>query len=164
MKIHIVLPLMLLIFCIASPALALFKNGDTAPDFTARTIDDQEIRLSDLKGKTLLVEYGTTWCPSCNEQAHTIDGMRDLLKELNITYVSVFLADSVDSINEHIKEEGIKAPDQILIDSGEARRNYNIFSIPRLILIDKSFKIVFDAMVLGENELKKQLRTHQKID
>lgn len=160
MKIQLFLLPLLLLLITATPATALLKAGDPAPDFSARTLDDKPIKLSNLKGKALLVEMGTTWCPACNEQAHQIDGMRDFLRSKEITYVSVFLADSADSIRDHLKEEGLKSPDQILIDSGEARRNYGIFSIPRLVLIDKDFNVVFDAMVLSAKEIQKRIEEH----
>lgn len=142
-----------------SPALAQLQAGDTAPDFSARTLEDKSVKLSDLKGQTLLIEMGTTWCPSCNEQAHQIDGLRAFLKEQKVTYVSVFLADSADSIRHHLQEEKLAAPDHILIDSGEARRVYGIFSIPRLVLINKDFRVVFDAMVLDAAEIKQRIKT-----
>lgn len=163
MKLRYVLPLLLLMLCVASPALALFKAGDPAPDFSAQTLDDQSLKLSDLKGKTLLIAFGTTWCPSCNVQAHMLDGMRDRLRELDITYVSVFLGDGADSITEHIKTEGIKDPDQLLIDRGEARRAYNIFSIPRLIMLAPDGNIIFDEMTLEEKELKRRLETYEGL-
>jgi thiol-disulfide isomerase/thioredoxin len=152
-----VLLLTALIFCISAPAYALFKAGDKAPDFSSRTLDDQEIKLSDLKGKTLLIEMGTTWCPSCNELAHQINELRDFLKENEVTFISIYLADSPESIKEHNKDEKLKPADVTLIDDGDARRNYSVFSIPRLLLIDKDFKIVFDEMVLSGSQIKQRI-------
>ena len=149
-----VLMLAVLLFCTSVPAYALFKSGEKAPDFSSRTLENQEIKLSDLKGKTLLIEMGTTWCPSCNEIAHQINELRDFLKENEVTFVSIYLADSPDSIKEHTKDEKLKPADLTLIDDGEARRNYSVFSIPRLLLIDKDFKIVFDEMVLTGSQIK----------
>lgn len=144
---------------IAGPVSAQLPPGETAPDFSARTLDDQEMRLSELKGQPLLIEMGTTWCPSCNEVAHQIDGIRTFLKENKVSYVSVYLADSAESIQEHLAKEKLAAADQTLIDNGEARRVYGVFSIPRLILIDQNFKIVFDEMVLDAAEIKRRIKS-----
>lgn len=164
MKIRFVLLLVAIFFSSANPALALFKAGDSAPDFSGRTLDDQAIKLSELKGKMLLVEMGTTWCPSCNELAQQINGLRDYLKEKGITYVSVYLADSADSIRTHTKDENLKPADSTIIDSGEARRSYNVYSIPRLLLIDEDFKILFDVMVLNGKEIKQRIDRHRATD
>jgi len=164
MKIRYMLMLIAILLCAADPAFALLKAGDQAPDFEGRTLDGQDIKLSDLKGKTLLIEMGTTWCPSCNELAHQIDGLRDYLQEKDVTFVSVYLADSANSIKTHAKDENLKPADSIIIDIGEARRNYSIFSIPRLFLLDQNFKVVFDEMVLNRKEIKQRIDNHRSTD
>jgi peroxiredoxin len=157
MKTRYILLGIAILVCTATPVLAKLQAGDKAPDFNARTMEDTTAKLSDLKGKTLLVEMGTTWCPSCNELAHQINGLRDYLKEKGITYVSVYVADSADSILEHEKDEKLKAADVTLIDDGEARRSYSVFSIPRLLLIDENFNIVFDEMVLTGKQIRQRI-------
>jgi len=144
----------LLALLCSSPVFARLQPGDPAPDFSASTLDDKSVKLSDLKGQVLLVEMGTTWCPSCKELAHQIDSIRAFLKEQKVSYTAVFLSDPADSILSHIKEEKLSMPDQVLIDGGEARSAYGIFSIPRLLLIDRDFNIVFDETVLNADEIK----------
>lgn len=164
MKFRLFLALAGLLLASATPALALLKAGDQAPDFSAHTLDDQAIRLSALKGKMLLIEMGTTWCPSCTEMAHQIDGLRDYLKERGITFVSVYLADSAASIREHAEDENLKPADTTLIDSGEARRNYSVFSIPRLLLVDENLKILFDEMALNGSQIKERIEKYRSND
>ncbi len=162
MKIRIFSTVLIAIcFFIATSAHAFYKAGEAAPDFNARTLDGKTIKLSDLKGKTLLVEMGTTWCPSCHELAKQIEGLRTELKENDIVFVSVYLGDSADSIKSHTKDENLTPADFTIIDSGEARRNYSIYSIPRLLLIDENFKIVFDEMVLSGKQIKQRIEKHR---
>ncbi len=161
MKMYFCVSLLLLSVSLVSPAKAQLKRGDAAPDFSARTLDDEPIKLSDFKGKTLLIEMGTTWCPSCNEQARQIGEIRERLKEIEVIYLTVFLADSAKSVRSHLKIGGLEHPDQVMLDSGEARRNYGVFTIPRVLLIDKSFKVVFDKMVMSKDELLQQIDQHQ---
>ena len=148
--------IILTLLCSAT-AFARLQPGEPAPDFNASTLEGKQVKLSDLKGQALLVEIGTTWCPSCKELAHQIDSIRDFLKEKKVNYTAVFLSDPVDSIREHLKEEKLSLPDRLLIDNGEARRAYNIFSIPRLLLIDPDFTILFDETVLSADEIKRRI-------
>ncbi len=165
MKIRIFSTLLVaMFFCTVTSAHALYKAGETAPDFNARTLDDKTLKLSDLKGKTLLVKMGTTWCPACTELAHQIEGLRTDLKKNDISFVAVYLGDSAKSIRSHTKDEKLTPADFTIIDSGEARRNYSIFSIPRLLLIDKNFKIVFDKMVLSGKQIKQQIEEHRRTE
>ncbi len=157
MKQHFCLIVVLLLIFLGAPALAVVPAGEIAPDFEAVDLQGKVIKLSDFRGQALLIEMGATWCPTCNEQAHQIDSIRPFLSKKGITYMSVFLADSPESVNEYLKNEKLAPPDQILIDSGDARRSYGVFTIPRLILIDREFKIVFDGMTLDAQSLKTKI-------
>ncbi len=157
MKIRFVLLLVVLIISIASPATAVFQPGNKAPDFSGQTLDEQQISISELKGKVLLIEMGTTWCPSCNELAQQINELRNFLKSNKVTFVSVYLADSADSIRAHNKDKNLEPADVTIIDRGEARRNYSVFTIPRLLLIDKDFEIVFDVLTMNGKEIQKRV-------
>ena len=43
--------------------------GAAAPDFLLSTATGQKVRLSDYKGKTVLLEFFATWCPHCQAEA-----------------------------------------------------------------------------------------------
>lgn len=156
MKIRFICTLVLLVFCVV-PAFAQLQAGDPAPDFSARTLQGDMLRLSSLKGQPLLVELGTTWCPGCIELAQQIETIRPFLREQGVSTVTVYLADAADSIRSFLADEKLAAPDQILIDNGEARRAYGVFGIPRLILIDREFKVVFDAMMMDADDIKARI-------
>ena len=70
------------------------KVGDTAPDFTLKNQHGEEIKLSDLHGKKVLVSFHPlAWTPVCEVQMKSLEIKHDLLSKLN----TVPLGMSVDS-------------------------------------------------------------------
>jgi len=158
MKICYLGVLIIILVCVSSAAYAGFKPGDEAPDFNAQTLQGEMVSFSKASQGLRLVEMGTTWCPSCTALAHEIAKIRTFLARNKVATLSVYLTDSAESIRRHLKEEGLKAADQTLIDHGEARKSYAIFSIPRLLLIDGKGKILFDESGLTGDAIKKRIK------
>jgi peroxiredoxin len=75
----------------AQEDMAEVKVGQAAPDFIARDLSGNEVRLSSLIGgrKALLLFYRGGWCPFCNEQLATISRDSQKFQELNATVVAV---------------------------------------------------------------------------
>jgi len=159
MKIRFVLLLLALLALLfsATSAVSALNPGDTAPDFAARTLDGKRVHLRDFEGRKLLLEIGTSWCPSCKQLAHQLDGLRGLLREKDVVHLAVFLGDSAESVAAYFSNEKLEKPDQILIDADSARKAYGVYVIPRLILIDTDFRILFDEFNGHLAALKSQL-------
>ncbi len=49
------------------------EEGKPAPDFTLVDFDDKVVKLSDLKGKPVFIDFWTKWCPFCTEEMPEIE-------------------------------------------------------------------------------------------
>lgn len=132
-------------------------EGGQAPDFSLNDLDGVEVRLSNLRGKIVLLEFWATWCPPCRE---SIPAMNELYKKYNDKGL-VLLGISVDKgqnivedIRAFIREYAIQYP--IVIDSKNVNLLYGVYSIPTLILIDKAGKIVLKNIGFSP-EMEKRL-------
>src|SRR5664279_2729900 len=54
-------------------AAAQVGAGETAPDFTVQTFDGQSVKLSDLHGKVVLVNFWASWCIRCSQEAPDLE-------------------------------------------------------------------------------------------
>jgi peroxiredoxin len=65
---------LLLIGSGAAPAYAIPKVGDLAPDAQLTLIDGSHVRLSDLRGQVVVLNFWATWCVPCRRELPMLDG------------------------------------------------------------------------------------------
>ena len=153
---QITLIILSIILCFPLIAAALQK-GEVFPGFKGETISGAQFELDSLKGEPILLKIGTTWCPTCREQTKTIDGLRDFLTENGIHYVDVFIQESKKKVDKYFIKNDYRLPEITILDKGDISRKLNIYLIPRVILIDRDFKVYRDGDILAEKSLKEQL-------
>lgn len=150
-------PFIFLLLFFALPAFAL-EEGATAPDFEIPNLEGKNVRLSDFRGRIIVLKLATTWCPTCKQQVQEIREAESFLKENNVAVVEVFLQDSAEMIREHVKTSGLTLPHAVLLDNGRAAKAYNVFLIPRLLVIDKNFKIQRDGSLMTARDLTHRIK------
>ncbi len=113
-----------------------------ATDITVVSLDNQQITLSGLKGKVVLLNFWATWCPPCREEIPSMMKLNTLMAGKPFQMVAV----SVDeggkkAVEEFFKNTGYSIP--AYIDStGQVARMYGITGVPETFVIDKNGIIV----------------------
>jgi thiol-disulfide isomerase/thioredoxin len=116
-----------------------FKK-ETAKDFELNTIDGRKVKLSDLKGKVVMVDFWATWCGPCFKSMPTLVKLYEKYKDqgLEILYVSVDEEADRYKIPSVAKEHKLSFP--VLLDEG-AKTLYNVKVFPTTIFIDREGNI-----------------------
>lgn len=128
-----------------SSSVFAIEAGQPAPDFTLPSISGEEVRLSDFEGRLVLLKLGTTWCPTCKQLSGEISRVGDVLAENNVAFLDVFLKDSVAMVEEYLENTANPKNFHALLDDGQVARSYNIYLIPRLLLVDADRVVRFDS-------------------
>ncbi len=116
------------------------KPSSLAPDFTLQTLDGEEITLSKLKGKAILLDFWATWCGPCREAVPHLVELYRSYQDRGLEIIGVNLDKSnPDAVRTYVKAFNIPYP--IVIAPDEVVRNYGVTGLPTTILIDKEGKI-----------------------
>jgi len=133
--------------CAAQPAI----------DFKLPSLEGKDVRLSDFRGKVIILKLATTWCPTCKQQSEEIFTASEFFNKEDLVLVEVFLQDSEKMVRDFLAEKPIPIPFAALIDDGEARKDYNVFLIPRVLLIDRDFNIRRDGNFISSKDLVQEI-------
>ena len=140
--------------------LAILKKsaiGQPMIDFTQGDVDGKPVRLSDFKGKYVLLDFWASWCGPCRAENPNVLKAYNKFKDKNFTVVGVSLDDKADKWKEAIKQDGM--PWMQVSDlkgfRNEVAQQYGIQAIPFSFLIDPQGIII--AKELRGNKLHTQL-------
>lgn len=116
------------------------RPGQPAADFEGERMDGTKLRLSDLRGKVVVVDCWATWCVPCLRMMPLFKQLAEELKGRDVTFLSVCLGVSVeiDRWKAIVNEHGLKG-NVIFIPSwtkGMAR-DYHVTSVPRFMIISR---------------------------
>ena len=131
--------------------------AEVAPDFALKDLQGRNFKLSEQRGKPVLLVFGATWCPSCREEIPH-------LKEIYAKYTSkglVIVNVDVDEPQAQVARfaEKYKLPYRVVVDErARVARNYHVWGVPNFILLDKEGKFVCQECQEVEPLLEKLLR------
>jgi len=138
--------------------LKLVAVGAMAPDFTQMTPDNRPVKLSDFKGKYVLIDFWASWCGPCRAENPNVVKVYNQYKDRGFTILGI----SLD--NEKAREAWLKAitKDQLTWTQvsdlkgwyNEVAALYSVKAIPQNFLIDPSGKIIAKNLRGGELEVK----------
>ncbi len=160
-KIGLLVLAVFLLLSFAGQSLAYLQAGSEAPDFKLSDLEGNQVNLSDFQGKIIVLKIGTTWCPDCIGQSADLVKMGPLLKEQGVVLVDVFIQESHRSVSKFLKDKDFVVPIVPLLDDGQVHRAYQVYLIPRLLIIDQQFRIVHDGLRLKPEDLKEKIAALQ---
>jgi peroxiredoxin len=109
--------------------------GDNAPDFTLSTLDGSQVRLSDFKGKPVMLTFWTTGCSACIYQMPLLEAAHDELGN-DVKFVNIDIGENSYQVGQTVDYYGFSLP--VALDSDESVSiAYNVMYTPTNIVIDR---------------------------
>ena len=121
-------------------------KGKLAPEISLNDLNGQAVKLSNYRGKVVILNFWASWCPPCKSEMPELDkAAREFASGADAVLLTVNLTDgsreTVDSARKYIVDN--KYSLSVLLDTqGKAANAYNITSIPTTYIIDKQGVII----------------------
>ena len=116
------------------------KVGELAPEFELITFDEETVRLSDLRGRVVVVNFWASWCKACAEEAADLEAVWREYAERGVTVVGVDYTDTRAAALAYIERHGITYPNGPDRQS-RISRAYRIKGVPETFVIDRAGRI-----------------------
>lgn len=133
-----------------------------APDFQLKDLDDKPRRLSDYKGKVILVNFWATWCPPCRREMPSMERLYTKLKNAPFTVLALDQVESLDLVFAFTGQLEPAPTFPILFDSNSAvSKSWNVKGLPTSFIVDKHGRVAYRAVggrEFDHPEIEKQIR------
>ena len=111
--------------------------GKDAPGFTLKLFDGKTVSLSELKGKTVLLNFWASWCMPCRQESQALEQSWLKYKDKNVIFIGVNVWDENESAAAYIEKFGGGYP-QGADPGDEIQVDYGIGGVPETYFIDPS--------------------------
>jgi len=119
----------------------------STPDIALEIVDGGKLKLSELRGKVVVVNFWATWCPPCRREMPSLERLKGLMKGEAFEIVAINAGEDEDEISGF--REAIKPAltFRIALDpKADAMKAFSIAGLPTTYIIDRQGQIVYRAL------------------
>lgn len=125
------------------PPIDVSNPGRPAPNVEARTLDGEVFRLSDHRGKVVVVNVWATWCPPCRVEMPGFVRLQRDLGDRGVQFVGIAVdQNGTAAVREFVEEKGVNFPQ--VVSPQVAARHFPGEVVPRTYLIDRQGQIRYE--------------------
>jgi thiol-disulfide isomerase/thioredoxin len=140
----------------------MVPESEIAPEFTLERLEGGEVTLSDLRGKTVIIDFWATWCPPCEFQVPELNAFYDAHQasgEVEVLGISVD-TEGPDVVGQWTTEKEVRYP--ILMGNEDLARRYGALGFPTLVIISPDGSIDSRHVGLIEREQLEEALERQR--
>lgn len=128
---------LLAVLLVLLPITALAEDErEPAPHFRAKALDGQQFNNQSVKGKVVLLEFWTTWCPYCRQEESLVNDVTHEFADKGLIVLAIDVGESKKTVKKYLDDHP-KACHIVLTEDTNLAAMYEAKSYPIYVVIDR---------------------------
>ncbi|MDT8383685.1 MAG: TlpA disulfide reductase family protein [Gammaproteobacteria bacterium] len=107
-----------------------------APDFTLKSRSGENIKLSELRGDVVMINFWASWCAPCRQEMPLLDAMYKKYSDLGFVLLGVNVEEDSSKAGELLREVPVSFP--VLYDNrNDVTKLYKVVAMPSTVMVDR---------------------------
>ncbi len=116
-------------------------STDRFTDLQVTTLDGRPLRLSELRGSIVMIDFWSSWCPPCRSEAPILAEAYERWSELGVEFVGISIWDTEGDVRDFVERHSIKYPNAVDED-GQIAVEFGVRGIPEKFFVNPEGEIV----------------------
>jgi peroxiredoxin len=145
-----------------STSVSASNISGEAPNFTLKSNLDKNIKLSELRGQVVLINFWASWCGPCRQEMPELNKLYSKYKKLGFTILGVNVEEDNKEALHIVKNDKISFP--ILFDTeNKVSELYKVSGMPTTIIVDRSGNMRFLHRAYKPGDIDKYKKWVKKL-
>lgn len=148
----------LVLVCSLAAGGAAAAASDPAPDFTLKSLGGQNLKLSEMTGNVVLINFWASWCGPCREEMPLLNALHNKYKPLGFTVLGVNVEEQAENARGFLNDFPVDFP--VLLDNkNRVSKLYNVIAMPTTVVVDRdgNMRFLHKGYKSGDEEKYRQM-------
>ncbi len=132
--------------------------GKPAPDFTLKSLSGENLKLSEMTGDVILINFWASWCGPCREEMPLLNDLHSKYEPLGFKVLGVNVEEDVNGAKGFLKNFPVDFP--VLLDNtNQVSKQYKVIAMPTTVVVDRdgNMRYLHQGYKPGDEEKYRQM-------
>jgi thiol-disulfide isomerase/thioredoxin len=130
------------ISCASIAPVGAASVSGPAPDFTLKSLAGKNLKLSEMRGNVVLINFWASWCGPCRQEMPLLNNLHNKYAPLGFTVIGVNVEEKTENARGFIKDTPVDFP--ILLDNrNQVSKLYKVVAMPTTVVVDRDGNMRF---------------------